>query len=423
MDTLVILGFLTDLLSRFLITEGILPGSTSWLSQALLMTVVAFALVRMMLVNRIPLPLLAIAGVVMISATVAFFRGQGIMASFWGAWQWLRFPLVGLYAYLRPSWPDHFPDFLVKLTLGVLAFEAVFQTLQYLRGDPLGDSLAGSFGYKGAGEILFLGVFSVALALGQWLARKKWRPLMWTLVFGAASSVMAENKMFPVAVFLMATLAILFYILRGAQPLRVLMLGILMAAGLWLFATGYDQILGGGTDQPLQEKLLDADTREGYLTQVSRAEGTSRFKQGRNALVGYIFDSISGDGVTLLWGYGMGSRRGSSTLGVVGKAIEVDRYMRGSDLAVLIQEMGLFGLAVAAVATLWLGVALFRDIRGDPDSEALALRYGLLLFSLLWPLWLWYKRPLETNVTMWLYCISLGYVFGGAHKGHLDAPQ
>jgi hypothetical protein len=119
----------------------------------------------------------------------------------------------------------------------------------------------------------------------------------------------------------------------------------------------------------------------------------------------------------------MGSRRGSSTLGVVGKAIEVDRYMRGSDLAVLIQEMGLFGLAVAAVATLWLGVALFRDIRGDPDSEALALRYGLLLFSLLWPLWLWYKRPLETNVTMWLYCISLGYVFGGAHKGHLDAPQ
>lgn len=89
---------------------------------------------------------------------------------------------------------------------------------------------------------------------------------------------------------------------------------------------------------------------------------------------------------------------------------------------VLIQEMGLFGLAVVGGFVLWVSVVLFRDIRRYPDSPAVGLRYGLLLFSVLWPLWLWYKRPLDSRVAMWLYWIALGYVLGEPHVYDLDAP-
>jgi hypothetical protein len=56
--------------------------------------------------------------------------------------------------------------------------------------------------------------------------------------------------------------------------------------------------------------------------------------------------------------------------------------------------------------------ALFRDIVRYPRSPATALRYALLLFSVLWPFWLWYKNPLGSRVPMMLYWFSLGYVFG-----------
>ena len=44
------------------------------------------------------------------------------------------------------------------------------------------------------------------------------------------------------------------------------------------------------------------------------------------------------------------------------------------------------------------------------------------VFSLLWPVWLWYKNPLGADIAMMIYWISLGYVLSEPHLAkHPDA--
>jgi hypothetical protein len=170
----------------------------------------------------------------------------------------------------------------------------------------------------------------------------------------------------------------------------------------------------------LEQWLLDEDTRSHYLNRVSRSEITDRFGMGRNALFGYAFDTIAGEPTSLAFGFGLGSWGGSDALGVVGSAYEAGRYRRGSNLVVLIQELGVFGLLAAGGFLVWVTLVLYRDIRRQPLSKAAGLRYGLLLFSLLWPLLFWYKRPLESRATMWLYWVALGYVMNEANEPYQD---
>ena len=53
-----------------------------------------------------------------------------------------------------------------------------------------------------------------------------------------------------------------------------------------------------------------------------------------------------------------------------------------------------------------------RQIRGDLHSDANGLRYGLIIFTLLLPLWLWYNAAWTLRVPMLLYWSTLGYVTG-----------
>jgi hypothetical protein len=421
-DALLIAAFLVDLLTPFFVWKGYLPDAVSWISQAFTAAAVAFAYARMMFLKRIPGAVWLIAGVSAIGITVAVFRGQGVVATFWGWWQLFKYPLVGLYVYLRPGWHDEFAQRLTKATLIILICEAIFQIVQYLAGDPPGDSLAGTFGLKGAAQVLFLSVFVLSLTVGQWLTQRQWKPLLWALAAGIVSSVLAENKILPIAVLLLAMLAVFFLLLRGGELARPLLFVALLVAGVLIFTMGYNAFVPAAQRKPLEQSLLDEETRNAYLNRVNRSQDSNRLSQGRNALVGYAFSTIAGDPVTFLWGYGLGARGESASLGVAGAAYQAGRFKKGSNLVVLIQEMGLFGLAVVGGFVLWVSVVLFRDIRRYPDSPAVGLRYGLLLFSVLWPLWLWYKRPLDSRVAMWLYWIALGYVLGEPHVYDLDAP-
>ena len=104
---------------------------------------------------------------------------------------------------------------------------------------------------------------------------------------------------------------------------------------------------------------------------------------------------------------------------MTGTALKADRFDRGSQLAAIVQEMGLFGLLMIMGFTIWVSVKLWLDIRRYPQSQALGLRYGLLLFSLFWPVWLWYKNPLGIDVAMMIYWVGLGYVLSEPHLEYL----
>ena len=72
---------------------------------------------------------------------------------------------------------------------------------------------------------------------------------------------------------------------------------------------------------------------------------------------------------------------------------------------------------------LWVAVVLLRDISRYPQSDGAQLRYALLLFSLLWPIWLWYRAVWAFPVPMLLYWVTLGYVLNDARKRHMRPAE
>jgi hypothetical protein len=237
------------------------------------------------------------------------------------------------------------------------------------------------------------------------------------IIPSAVSNVLAENKLFPVALLLLAVATAGLLVARGSQAWRLVLFAALIALGGYLFSIGYNILIPTAEKRPIEQFLLDDDTRNQYLNRVRRP--TSRdyqtFTIGRNGAMAYALSTIQGDPVTLFFGVGLGGRRQSESLGVSGTQLQQDRFGRGSDLVVIVQEMGLLALAVALGAAAAISVALFRIIRRSPDSPATGLCYALFLFSVLWPLWLWYKRPLDSRAVMMLYWLALGYVLGRQH--------
>ena len=102
----------------------------------------------------------------------------------------------------------------------------------------------------------------------------------------------------------------------------------------------------------------------------------------------------------------------SQALGTAGVALTTGELglSVGTSLLVMMQEMGLIGLVVLGGFIIWIILYLVLDIRKNQCSPAIELRYALLLFSLLWPVWLWYAVTWTMRVPMLLYWILLGYV-------------
>jgi hypothetical protein len=420
-DFSVILAFGIDLLAEFFVWKGYLPEDVTSLPQILLVAAVAFAYTRMLILDRIPGAVIAIVGVSLVGITVAISRGQGIGSTMWGWWNTFKFPLLGLYAYLRMEWPGNFSQRLLRFCVAIVVFEMLFQIVQYLSGQEIGDNLSGTFGWHGVLHLQFFTLFAVALALGRWVANKDWKPILVVLAAGSISNVLAENKFFPVGAVSMALLAVVFFLGRGGQVRRLLFFVALLGLGISAFFVAYNTLAPAAQrGKPLERIFVDEEARTNYLNKIKRSNTQDRvtYNMGRNTAAAYALSSISDDAVTLLFGYGIGARRESQALQTVGSRLKQDNFARGTNLASILQESGLFGILVLLGFVLWAAVRLYRDIRRYPKSEALQLRYALLLFVLLWPLYIWYSRPLDSTVAMMLFWISLGYVLSDAQGHH-----
>jgi hypothetical protein len=170
-DLLLLLALLASLLTPYLIWKGLLPAPARWVTHGALALMMAVAFARMMVTDRVPGVLWAMLGLAGFGVVVALLRGQGITATLWGLWSLFQYPLVGVYAYLLPVWPAHFPQRLRQVCLGILAAEVLVQIVQYLTGEPPGDNLAGTFGQHGVSNLVVFICLVLCLALGQWLAQ------------------------------------------------------------------------------------------------------------------------------------------------------------------------------------------------------------------------------------------------------------
>jgi hypothetical protein len=130
---------------------------------------------------------------------------------------------------------------------------------------------------------------------------------------------------------------------------------------------------------------------------------------GRNYAIQYGWSRIRSDVTTLLFGMGLGARGESRTLGTAGEAL-VGGHLglnTGTSLLVIMQETGVVGLSVLGGLIVWLSATLWRQVRRHPQSQTNAPRYGLILFTMLWPLWLWYSTAWTFRVPMLLYWTAL----------------
>ena len=103
----------------------------------------------------------------------------------------------------------------------------------------------------------------------------------------------------------------------------------------------------------------------------------------------------------------------ASRLGTAGVALTTGTLglSVGTSLLVMMQEMGVIGLVVLAVFMVWILLTLAHDIRTHPASPLVGLRYALILFTIMWPVWLFYAVAWTMRVPMLLYWFCAGCSF------------
>jgi len=409
---LLIAAFAAELFLPLLIWKTPVPGAARWLADGLVLIIAGLACTRMLLLDRIPKAFLVVIGAAFIGITVAAFEGQPILASLWGIWRMFMYPMVGFFAYLQSAWPQRVAARVFLVLVALLGLEVVVQLGQYAAGQTPGDNLAGTFGWKGVGSLVMFVLLVLCLAFGKWLTDGSWRALVFAIVMGLLASVFGEMKVYPVALLLIAATASGLYLWRGGQFYKILNYGVVLIIATAAFLFLYNIVISEGRGVRRLEAYTDLSQVTKYLNNVNYNSETGRYNLGRGFALTYGWEIIQRDTTTFLFGMGIGTRNESSSLGVVGRALEDSDYgvTSGTSLLVLMQETGLVGLGMLGLFFGWLILALLRDIRLDPDSDVTVLRYGIVLFSLFWPLWLWYHRAWNFGPSMILYWALVGYL-------------
>lgn len=415
---LLLVALFADLLTPLLIWKHILPDAVRWISDLAVATLLLWTLARMVVFNRVPLAFPLMLTLTAVGVTTAGFEGQQGVATAWGWWVMFRYPMLGIYTYLQPAWPENFARPIKLFCVVTLGFEVLVQIGQFLNGQIAGDDLAGTFGRHGVGHLSNLLFFTLCLVLAHWLVKRDGRLVVIVAVLGSIASSLAAIKFFPVALVILATTTGLLYWLRGGNLLNVLLYFCLLSGAAFIFVTIYNYaVVDVRADSRPFETYLQLDTLDNFEN-VAYDPDLDRYQLGRTFAAKHGWQLIQRDGATLLFGMGLGARNESRSLGIVGKGLQGDDYgtASGTSLLVLMQELGLAGLGVFGLFIMWVVVALFRAMRTDSSSDLTILRYGLILYSIFWPLWLWYHQIWEFSVTMMLYWGSLGYALNRVHQ-------
>jgi hypothetical protein len=418
-NILLAITLFSELLTPFLIWKGVLPPSTRWLSDAVMLIIIALVYARMIVFDRIPAAMWVIVAFSLIGVTVALLNGQGILPTIWGVWLMFEFPLVGILVYLQPSWPERIPQRLRTMCVTILSIEVLVQIGQYLMGEPPGDNLAGTFGRNGTAPLVDFALFVLCLVIGEWIVTRRWKKLVWVMALGIVSSVLGEIKFFLPASLALLSLGLLIFVVQSGRVWRLVPYAMLLGISALVFIVGYNTFVPGAARRPIESFILNADTFKTYMNMEDDSANASGYKiMGRSRAAQYGWEAINRDPFTLVFGMGLGARSESISLGTVGIAFSGDAstYTRQSSLLVLMQETGLLGLVAIGALILWITISLIRAIRSHPQSPATELRYALVLFSLLWPVWLYYSLVWNEEVVMLFYWASLGYVFGEAKR-------
>lgn len=408
------IAFIIALITPFLIWKGIIPDIFRWIADVALFAMFLFVPLRMLAFKNVPPAFWVIAFLSGTGIIISTLKGQSVITTIWGWWLMFQYPLAGIYLYMEPKWPKNYAKWMINFLVAVLAFEVLVQIGQFASGQIPGDQLAGTFGKNGTGNLVLFLILVMCFSLGQWIQTKKWKLLFVALALSGISSVLGEMKLFYLTVALLALIALFIYIRREKQLWRLLPAITIMIIMAGIFVPIYNAIIPSTSGIELQDYLTDPSLLTKYLTFTSRSasQGTYYYDIGRNFAIQYGWEKITSDPLYLLLGYGLGARSESVSLGIAGRALLEGElgFSSGTSLLVIMQETGLAGLIILAAFIMMVVTILLHQVRVNPSSSANALRYGLVFFTLLFPLWLWYNMAWTLRVPMLIYWSTLAYV-------------
>lgn len=409
---LIALLFVTEFIVPFILWQAGLPRTLDVFRELAAMLLAAVLFAYMMLRDKIPAALLFILAITLIWGIVSVFEGQSLAVTFWGWWGLFKYPLLALFAFVIPRWPPNFARWLVKFFILLLAFQVVVQLLQFAGGQAPGDSLAGTFGWKGVAQYTMLVFLVVSMGFGHWLATGQWKLLALVLVLGLVGTMLSVTKFYLVAAGVMGIVALIIHMVRGGRFRTLVVYIILAGLAAASFVPIYNNFIATTRGlKPLQE-YLTLESINDYLFKGDDTTEAGTLKLGRGMSVLYAWQQIQRDNTTFLFGYGIGGRTASAALGVEGAGLEESLYGAvGSGLSSWIHEYGLLGSLLFLVFNFWIMWKMARHARNTDDRFQATLAYGLILFTFLWPMWLWYKKPWISGGMMMLYWLSLGYLF------------
>lgn len=400
-----------EIFTPIIYQNGFLPDSIRWVSH--IINLVLFILLFIRFVNnKISIePLLFFLAVVFLSVIVSISNHQDITATLWGIWIFSRYPIIGFLASSYEFSATQYKKVATYL-LFLLFSEIIIQIFQYSSGIKTWDNLGGSFFIHGTGALLFVLLLIIVFFFGNWIVYKKSGGLIVAVVIGMISSVFGEMKLFFFALIFIGLLAIAFYMRRNGVNKRLIIAISVIACIVIAFPSFIDRItyVRKGSVSFLQQ-ITDLSFIKRYTT-FSYVDVNGNYDIGRNYAIRYVLNLLSTNNTRLIFGDGIGSRGVSRSLDSIGSQIMQGDLglFTGSSLVIFLGEMGILSLAYIAVFLIFTIVRCFKIIRLHSLPYLISVSYSVLLFSVFWPVWLWYNTSWTLPGSMPFYWFLWGVV-------------
>lgn len=402
-----------ELLVGILTYYGVVPGALRWAGDLLVLAMIGLTFGRMLLSGYIPKAVVFLVAVIMLTSTVATLQGQGAAATLWGIWFSLKYAIIGLYVFLWDDWPPDFARWYYRFCFSVMGLQVVVQILQFLSGEPAGDNLTGTFGRHATQSLFAFIVLSVGLAMGYWLVHGDWKILAFVALAGTLASVLGAMRFFPVGMAILIVFGGILYLLRGTKFDRSMLAIVGATLVLASFPLFYNRITAETREiRTWQETIADTERTSDYFNGMNYDVDAGIYRVGRNFSVRYSWAALQQDMTTFLFGYGIGARSYSDSLGIVGirNRNDILGVISSSMALILIEELGVVGLSLLFLFLAWLAIKLWHCARSECSSDVRVVAYGLLVFTLFWPVLFWYNKAWTYGFTMLLYWGGIGYV-------------
>lgn len=405
---LILIALLSDILYPLMNWKLGLPSEFRWVSQAICLVIIVIGFLKVIRLQKFKIVWAFIAFWLFFSAVFALLNGQSLGATAWGLYSWLRYPLIGLYAFV--SNPALFEKIKKNLPFNLMilaALNLLAQLIQFAAGEPIGDDLAGLWGPYGTNRLTSFLCLTLAFQIGNWIVTGKSRNLLFLMVTCFLSSILGEMKVFFVIFILYALVASLIYGYKRRRVFKSLIMVVTMILGAFALIRLYDFV---AKPSITLASYFNYDRTYEYMNfLILNPQGMQqKYNIGRFYQVSYVWDLISRDPITMWFGNGIGSQRTSQALEIYGVGLLSGSLgsFSGNTLSTLIGDFGIVGICIAVFSLAsWVWSLLFAQRRERKQDQ---LKVGLAIFVCTLPLLMFFMDIWTTPITMLIFWLVFG---------------